>query len=76
MPLTAQEFFAQEIEGASVNDAHYAARVSLTSLNSHMRNERALTVKTANALQAWSETLPKCKVYISAMRTLGVRSEL
>jgi len=74
-PLTAAEFFAQSYQGGDVLEAHYASRVGLTTLREYVAGRRSLSLESANALQAWSETLDLA-TYISAARTLGVRAEL
>ena len=74
-PLTGVDFFARQLASAAPRDAHYATRISMTTLNEYVAGKRRLTVDIANRLQDWSEGLSHAS-YISACKTLGVRKEL
>lgn len=71
--MPAQEFFAAEIPGGTMTDAHVATRIAYSTIHRAKRGE-SIHHGTAAELERWSRGLG-AELHISAAATLGLATD-
>jgi hypothetical protein len=71
--LSAQDFFARDLPGCSMTDAHLATRIAYSTVLDIAHGKCSPRVKTVKRLEQWSrEAAAAHGIYLSAARTLGL----